>query len=322
MKLLTVVAATSQQGQSIIQAVLSDPQLRTEYTIRGTTRNPNSVLAQNLIQKYNNKDGGCLELVTADVTDPPSLKHAFTGAAVVFATSITVYDGHTYSHEVSHGHALADAAVAAGVPYIIYSTLPHAGNNSNGALKHMGHFDGKAEAEAYIRSLEPVIKSAFVVPGSFMSNFRDLMAPRPVHGLHGDGVYALATPVRAETRLPLIDTRADFGKWVAAVLADLEGYEGKTLCCATGLYSFAEIVEVMSRVSGKKVVYRQVPEEVWKEFLPELMRDHIADMLRYFQDFGYYGDGTEEKVEWGAAQARGRLTTLEEYLEAHPLRLK
>ncbi|BCS29987.1 uncharacterized protein APUU_80290S [Aspergillus puulaauensis] len=292
MKLLTVVAATSQQGQSIIQAVLSDPQLRTEYTIRGTTRSPDSVLAQNLIQKYNSKNGGCLELVTADVTDPSSLKHAFTGAAVVFATSITVYDGHTYSHEVSHGHALADAAVAAGVP------------------------------EAYIRSLEPVIKSAFVAPGSFMSNFGDLMAPRPVHGLHGDGVYALATPVRAETRLPLIDTRADFGKWVAAVLADLDGYEGKTLCCATGLYSFAEIVEVMDRVSGKKVVYRQVPEEVWKGFLPELMRDHIADMLRYFQEFGYYGDGTKEKVELGAAQARGRLTTLEEYLEAHPLRLK
>lgn len=316
MKLLTVVAATSQQGQSTIQSVLSDPRLRTEYTIRGTTRNPTSTASQTLLQKYN--DG--LELVTADVADLPSLVHAFTGAAVVFATSITVYDGRTYEHEVSHGHALADAAVAAGVPYIIYSTLPHAGNNSNGVLEHMGHFDGKAEAEAYIRSLKPGIKSAFVAPGCFMSNFKEMMAPRPVHGVHG--VYALVTPVKPETRVPLIETRADFGKWVAAVLADLEAFEGKTLCCATGLYSFAEIVDVMSRVEGKKVVYRQVPEEVWKRFLPELMKDYIADMLRYFQDFGYYGDGTEEKVEWGAAQARGRLTTLEEYLKANPLRLR
>ncbi|KAL3470270.1 hscarg dehydrogenase [Aspergillus californicus] len=309
MKTITIVGATGQQGRSVVQAILNDPSLSKEYTIRGTTRDISKPQALKLSQKG-------VEMVSADLNDPASLRRAFTGAEVVFANSITIYDEHTFSHEVNHGRAMADAAVAVGVPFYIYSTLPHAGNNSNGRLKHMGHFDGKAEVEAYIRTLP--IRSAFVSPGSFMSNFHDNTAPRSV----GDGVFALATPIAAETRIPLIDTLGDMGKWVAAILVDFEAFEGKVLACATGLYSYQEIVDTMSRVSGRTVVYSQVPEEVWKGFLPPIMRDHIADMLRYFQDYGYYGEGTEEKVQWSARQARGDLTTLEEYLVAHPLQLE
>ncbi|KAK9368812.1 hypothetical protein V1509DRAFT_639177 [Lipomyces kononenkoae] len=77
----------------------------------------------------------------------------------------------------------------------------------------------------------------------------------------------------------------------------------------------------MGRVCGKTVVYKQLPKEVWKGFLPPLMRDHLAEMLQYFEEYGYYGEGTAEKVRWAAEQARGELTTLEEYHEAHPLNL-
>ena len=52
------------------------------------------------------------------------------------------------------------------------------------------------------------------------------------------------------------------------------------------------------------------------------MRDHVAEMLQYFQDYGYYGENTEEKVKWSAEQARGKLTTLDEYFKANPLKLE
>ncbi|GLA13357.1 hypothetical protein AnigIFM62618_010346 [Aspergillus niger] len=308
-KVLVVVGATGQQGSSIINSILSDPKLSQEYTIRGTTRDPNSPKAQALAAKG-------IAIVAANFNEPESLQRAFTGAHTVFANTPTIYDGHTYEHEVAHGRALIDAAVAVGVPFYIYSTLPSISKISQGWLKNGGHFDGKEEVEQYIRT-QP-IRSAFVAPGSFMSNFHDTMAPRRME----NGDYALLLPVPAHIRLPLIETEADLGKWVAAILADFDQYEGKVLCCATALYSFEEIVETMSRVSGKTVTYREVPVEIWATYLPELMRGYIVDMFTLFRVYGYYGDGTEEKVKWSAEQARGELTTLEEYLRKYPLNLE
>tara|TARA_R110002003_G_scaffold234_2_gene16900 strand:- start:11711 stop:12643 length:933 start_codon:yes stop_codon:yes gene_type:complete len=307
-KILVVVGATGQQGGSVVDAVLRDAQLSKEYTIRGTSRDPDQASAQALAKKG-------VEVVKADVEDAASLKQAFDGAHVVFANTVTVYDGHTYEHEVNHGRALADAAVAAGVPYYIWSTLPNAGKISGGKLKNMGHFDGKEEVEQYIRTLP--MKSAFFAPGSFMSNFGATMTPHPV----GEGNYALFNFVSAETNLPLIDTARDTGKWIAAILADFPKYEGKVLSAATALYSFSEIVDTMSKASGKSVSYKQLPEETWRGFLPPPMKDHVAEMMQYFQDYGYYGEDTEEKVKWSAEQAHGQLTTLDEYFQATPLQL-
>jgi hypothetical protein len=70
------------------------------------------------------------------------------------------------------------------------------------------------------------------------------------------------------------------------------------------------------------VIYKLLPEEVWRGFLPPMMVDHIAEMLRYFEEYGYYGENTKEKVEWSAEQARGKLTTLDKFLRAHPLNLQ
>lgn len=308
-KLLVIFGATGQQGGSIVESVLGDARLKEEYSIRGTTRDPSTAKAQELIKKG-------VEIVQADVDDPTSLRKAFEGAHTVFANTVTVYDGHTYEHEVTHGRALADAAVSASVPFYIYSTLPNAGKISGGKLKNMGHFDGKEEVEQHIRTLP--LRSAFIAPGSFMSNFHASMAPHPV----GDGTYAFANFVRPNVKMPLINTKGDTGKWIAAILTDFSKYEGKVLCCATALYSFQEIADAMSRASHKTVVYQQLPEEAWRQFLPPPMKDHIAEMLQYFQDYGYYGEDTEEKVKWSADQARGELTTLDEYFKENPLNLQ
>lgn len=308
-KLLAVVGATGRQGGSVIDTVLGDAQLSKEYSIRGTTRDPSQASTQALVKKG-------VEVVKAEINDAASLKKAFDGAHVVFANTITVYDGHAYEHEITLGRALADAAVASSVPFYIYSTLPNAGKISGGKLKNMGHFDGKEEVEQYIRKLP--MKSAFIAPGSFMSNFAETMAPHPV----GDGTYALFNFVNPETKLPLINTAGDTGKWVAAILADFPKYEGKVFSAATALYTFNEIVDALSRAWGKTVAYRQLPEETWRSFLPPTMQDHVAEMLQYIQDYGYYGENTEEKVKWSAEQALGRLTELDEYLQANPLKLK
>ncbi|KAH8424936.1 uncharacterized protein LDX57_002682 [Aspergillus melleus] len=321
MPLLVLTNATSHQPRSTT-AIQSDPSLNSQYTIRGLSRDPANPRAQTLATSTG------VELVYADVSDPISLRTAFQDADIVFVTTITIYDGHTYDHEVEHGKAIADAAVAMAVPYLIYSTLPSIKRLSGGVLSRAGQWDGKCVIEKYIRTLP--IKAAFISPGSFMENFHASLTPRRVVHRQGDraddGVkeeeYALTCFVSPTTTLPLIAVESDFGKWVAAMIADFERFEDRVICAATRMYSLDEIVSIMSSVSGKRVVYNQVGKEAWGELLPRERRPYMLDMMQWFQDHGYFGKGTEEKVRAGREEARGEVIELEEYLRRNPLVLR
>ena len=308
-KLFTVFGATGQQGGSVAEYVIKDPELSKQYKVRGITRDLGKPAAQALQQKG-------IEVVKADADDKKSLEQAMQGSHTVFGVTVTVYDEKLKERELAQGKAMVNAAVAAGVQYFIFSTLTNGGKVSGGKVQHMAHFDVKAEIEEYVRA-KPM-KSAFFAPGSFMQNFNHFMGPRPV----GDGTYAIAHFVKPETQLPLIDTVDDAGKYVGAILADPDKYEGKVFSSSTRLYTYSEIVETMSRSSGKTVHYKQLPLDVWKSFLPAESADYLVDMFVWIQDYGYYGPQTEELVNWTAKQARGNLTTLEEYFVKCPLDLQ
>ena len=307
-KLLVVFGATGNQGGSVVQTVLSDPTLSNEYKIRAVTRDVTAPKAQAL--KSQN-----VEVVTADADNPASLLLALAGAHTVFSLTTTIYDEKLEQRELSQGKAVADAAVAAGAQYVIFSTLTHIGRVSGGKYTHGGHFDSKAEVEEYIRTLP--IRSAFFAPGSFMQNFSSIMKPHPA----GDGTYVLANVLAPDSAIPVIDIE-ETGKYVGAILARPDEFEGKVVAGATGLSTMQEIVDVMSKCSGKTVVYKELPEEVFRGFLPPNVVEYMVHMLLYIRDFGYYGPDTQELVEWSAANARGTLTTLEQYFAKHPLELE
>lgn len=148
-----------------------------------------------------------------------------------------------------------------------------------------------------------------------MQNFATFLAPHP----SGPNTYAIAHFVPPTTQLPLIEVADDTGKYVGAMLADPAKYEGKVFSAATGLYTFTEVVEAMSKVSGKTVTYQQIPLDAWRGFLPPAMVDYMTDMFTWIRDYGYFGGKTGEEVQWTAGQAKGKLTGLEEYLTKHPL---
>ena len=58
--------------------------------------------------------------------------------------------------------------------------------------------------------------------------------------------------------MPMIDAVGDTGKFVGAILAEPEKYEGKTFCAAVKLYSLEDVAGIMSEATGKRVVYRQI----------------------------------------------------------------
>lgn len=311
-KILVVFGATGQQGGSIIKTVLASPSLSKTYKIRAVTRNTSQPAAQSLSAQG-------IEVIKGDAEDASSLDPIMKGAHTVFSLTTTIYDSQCYDREFRHGKLIADAAVSNGVNYLIFSSLPHVSVVSGGKYKGIQGFDAKADVETYVRGLP--IKSAFFQPGSFMQNFHThAMPPAPV----GDGTYAIYNVVTPNTELPLIDTVDDTGKYVGAILAEPEKFEGKVLCASTFVLSMEEICQVMSEVSGKTVVYKPLPEEVFRGFMKHnpIQAENITQMMLYIQDFGYYGEDSAGKVAKTVEDVGGNLTTLKEYLRKNPLLLQ
>lgn len=302
--LLVVFGATGNQGISVVNAVITDPELSNQYKVRAVTRDPSKPAAQSLAEKG-------IEVVQGDFDHESSIQAALDGAHTVFLmTNTTILHPQGVTLEVRQGKCVADAAVSAGAHYLIYSS-EYSATEISGGKYPIANFDMKHEVEQYIRGLP--IQSAFVAPGSFMQNFADVLAPRPV----GDGSYAICNIHTPETMFPWIDITGDMGKFVAAILAQPDRFQGQMLAAASEIRSFEYVTQVMSRVSGKTVRYTQISEAKFRESLPRAAADAFVNMFLFYQDCGYHGGRMEEEVERAVKNARGKLTTVEEYLEKH-----
>lgn len=307
-QILVVFGATGNQGGSVVNVFLEDPELSKKYHVRAVSRDINKPEAKALHSKG-------AEVVQGDIDDVSSLARVLQGAHAVFLATYSVYDDQLKERELRQGKAVADAAVAAHVHQIIYSTLPNASAISKNKY-HVAAFDVKYEIEQYIRTLP--IKKAFFAPGCFMQNFQDWLRPHPA----GDGTYKIPVTYGPSAELPLIETLADTGKWVAAAVERPDVYEGKVFSAATRLYTLNEISEALHKATGKTVKFNQIPVETYKTFLPPGAQEPLTQMHLYAEEFGYYGPETRSLIEWSAQQARGKLTTFEEYLAQNPIHLQ
>ena len=308
-KILAVFGATGQQGSSVVNHVLNDPELSQKYKIRAITRDVNSQKAKQLKERN-------VEVVEGDMQKRSSLEAALDGANYTFVMTTPTFGPDAVEVEYNTAKTIADVAVEKGLEYIIFSTLPSVTGMSGGKYNHVTPFDAKAQAEEYIRGLP--IKSAFTSFGYFMENLhtQPWLAPQPV----GDGTWALTRPVSSKNRLPYLYAEEDIGKFVGAILAEPDKYEGKTFCAAQAQYSLEEIVAALAKSTGKKIIYKQVSFEDFGKSMP-FAADLWVDGYHAQEEYGYYGLGSEEAVAWAAAQARGRLATLDEFLAKHPIQL-
>lgn len=308
-KLLVIFGITGQQGSSVANFVLSDPELSKQYHIRGVTRNKDSATAQTLANKG-------VDLVRGDFDDHASIAAALNGAHTIFAMTNSIFAPDGKDREIQQGKLLADTAVAAGASYFIWSTAYQTTRMSD--LKYsVDIFDSKAAVETYLRSLP--IKSAFVNPGTFMQNLRNMSAPRPSPA--GDGTFVIAHIIHKDTKMPWVDIVGDTGKFVGAVLAAPEQFEGKLLNAAGELRSYGEIAELLSKKTGKTVSYKRLEVEEFRKALPPPVANMVVNMFLFNEEFGYYGPEMKQEVAWSLEQARGKVVTLEEYLNKEPLTL-
>ena len=307
-KVLAVFGATGQQGGAVIDYVLNDAELSQVYKIRAITRDPSSKNAKRLGEK--------VEVVQADVSDRASLETALTGTHTIFAMNAPAFGPNALEIEYNSVKTIADVAVEKNVQFIIFSTLPSVKEMSGGKYTKITPFDAKAKAEQYIRGLP--IKSAFYSPAFFMENFQhpNFQAPQKAP----DGTWVMARHMSPKTQLHYIDAVGDTGKFVGAILAEPDKFEGKTFCAASGLYSWEEVAAIMSEVGGKTIVYKQISLEEFRNSL-QFEPDMFAEGFSCAEEYGYWGPASDKEAAWAAENARGGLTTLKEYLEKHPLQL-
>jgi uncharacterized protein YbjT (DUF2867 family) len=308
--LLAVFGATGNQGNSTAHFVLSDPELSQRYTVRAVSRNTSNPKMENLKSKG-------AELVQADLDDPSSLPAALKGVEYLFFMTTTQDQGNSREVETRQAKDVCSAALKEGVKYIIFSSMSHPFKISNGVLKNVEQFDDKAEIEEYIRTLP--VKSAFFAPASFMQNFWTHLVPRPSY--KGDGTYNISNILNPTTKVPFIDI-TDTGKWTGAILADPDKYNGKFFAGAEGLYTMPEACELISKATGKTVTYQQLPDDMFKGFLPPSMREGLYEMWVLNRDYGYYGSKQEDLVKWAKEQAKGDLTSLEAWLSKEKFSLE
>lgn len=138
----------------------------------------------------------------------PSLTEAISGSHSVFLVTTPGWaiGGQQSDAELIRGKNVADAAKEAGVQHLIFSSLLDVTEASGGRLRHVPHFDLKAQVERYIRSTG--VPCTFVLPGYFMTNYTSFGMLRR----GDDGVYTLVYPVDKEAKFPLIDIVEDMGK--------------------------------------------------------------------------------------------------------------
>lgn len=189
--------------------------------------------------------------------------------------------------EVAQGKALADAAVAANVELLIWSSLPRVG---------FPQFDSKAEVEDYIRTLP--IKSVFFMAGFFMQNHLGHSKPKKVEK-DGAPHYVLEPPVPIITSkmwLPYIDI-ADIGMFLQPALDDPEKFNGVNLTASQAYYTIEELCETWKKKTGTEV-----------EFVGPLGEETDEESI-------YYGPGGRKAMEWTLAQMEDTPSTWESFVE-------
>jgi uncharacterized protein YbjT (DUF2867 family) len=225
-KIIAVAGATGQQGGVVARKLLADG-----WKVRALTRDGNKPAAQEL------KALGA-EVVPGDMENRAQLEAAFQGAYGVFSVQNFWLPNVGFEGEIRQGKNVADAAKAAGVQHLVYSSV-------GSAHRGMGqkHFDSKWEIEQYIHSLD--IPFTILRPVAFMDNYNWSRAYILNGTLTGRGL-------RPEKGVQIIAVE-DIGVFTALAFANPQEFLGKTIELAGDELTEPQTAEVFSRVIGRPV---------------------------------------------------------------------
>jgi NAD(P)H dehydrogenase (quinone) len=231
--MIVVTGATGKLGNHVIEGLLKTIPAQ---QIIAAVRTPEK--AQALTARG-------IQVRAADYSKPETLTTAFAGAEKVLLISSSDLNDRVGQHK-----AVIDAAKAAGVKLIAYTSLLHAAEATT-----LLSADHKA-TEAYLQASG--VPFVVLRNGWYFENHTEAIAPALQHGAvigaSGEGRFAAAS-------------RADYAAAAVAVLIT-EGHEGKLYELAgDNSFTLTEYAAEVSKQSGKTVIFANLPEEKYAEAL-------------------------------------------------------
>ncbi|WP_394888511.1 NmrA/HSCARG family protein [Mesorhizobium sp. AaZ16] len=252
-----VTGATGQQGGAVAHALLSRG-----HRVKALTRKPDSDAARRLASAG-------ADVVTGDLGDAASVAEAARGVDTVYLMGNS-YEAGT-EEETRQGIIAADAAKAAGVGHLIYSSVADA-NKETG----IPHFESKNLVEKHVAGLG--IPYTISAPVAFMEN---IVAPWSIGGLR-QGTHAFAMPPKRVLQLIALE---DIGAFVAALVERREQVFGKRFDIAGDEFSGEEQAKILSQAIGRPISYQEIPIAAARQ-----QSEDTALMFEWFDRAGYDAD--------------------------------
>jgi len=252
-----VTGATGQQGGAVVRALIARG-----HRVKAISRRPESDGAKRLA-------AAGVEVVAGNLDDGASVVKAAEGVDTIFLMGNSYEAG--ADAETRQGIAAADAAKAAGIGHLIYSSVADADKKTG-----IPHFDSKYLVEKHIAGLG--IPYTISAPVAFMEN---TVAPWAIDGLR-QGVYAAALPPARVLQQVTID---DIGAFVATLAERREQVFGKRFDIAGDELSGAQQAKILSEVLGRPITYRELPIAAIRQ-----QSEDTALMFEWFDLTGYDAD--------------------------------
>jgi uncharacterized protein YbjT (DUF2867 family) len=275
-KTIAVVGATGAQGGGLVRAILADK--GGSFAARALTRNVTSDKAKALA-------AAGVEVVAADLDDAQSLERAFAGAYGAYCLT-NFWEHFSPEREIAQAGHMAQAAKAAGLQHVIWSTLDDTRKlvplEDDRMPTLMGkykvpHFDAKGEADQLFR--DAGVPTTFLLTVFYWDNLIHFGAG-PKRG--ADGKLALAYPMD-DKKLPAIAAE-DIGKCAYGIFKRGREFIGKTIGISGEHLSGAEMAAALTRALGEEVRYDAVSPEVYRGFgFPGA--DDMGNMFQFKRDF-------------------------------------
>ncbi len=264
-EMILVTGATGQQGGAAARCLL-----RKGQKVRALTRDPAKAAELK-------KQGA--EVVSGDLTNRASLDVALRGVKMAFLVTTPYEKG--IEAEVKQGITMADAAKAAGVEHLVFTSVGSADRNTG-----IPHFESKWKVEQHIRKIG--MPATILRPVFFMENFASpWFLPAIKSG-------KLVLPLRADRPLQMI-ALADIGEFAAAAFLRPKEFIGQAIDLAGDEMTLPEAMQLLSKASGKKIGYEQLPDEQSEKAFGY----DFAVMFRWFDEVGYSVNIPVLQKRWG-----------------------
>ncbi len=275
-KVIAVNGATGQQGGAVARKLLADG-----WKVRALTRDVNKLAAQELASIG-------AELVAGDMEDRAQLDAAFKDAYGVFSVQNFWLPNVGFDGEIKQGKNVADAAKAAGIQHLVYSSV-------GSAHRGMGqkHFESKWIIEQYIQSLD--VPYTILRPVFFMENYNWSRAQIL------NGTFT-SMGLRPEKGIQSVAVE-DIAVFVTLAFTNPKEYLGKTIELAGDELTESKIADTFTKVIGRPVKLTMPSGEGGRQSEEEMIA-----MFNFFNGEAYDADiAALRKLHPG-------LLTLEQYL--------